>query len=167
MKIYGIDLHGEITVSTNGTYDIGDATHRLGDVYGTSFDGVATSSQYADLAERYTINGDYEKGDVILFDHASTGKDGIKSYETASNKILGVVSSNPGFLMDSKLDGGVPIALTGKVPCKVFGIVRRGDRLISSQDGGAIVAPDSNGQTVGRSLQNSEIIDAKIILIKI
>ena len=166
MKIFGFDLRGNITIGENNVYHIGDSTHRMGTLHAVEFNGLATSSQYADLAECYIIDNSCEAGDVVLFDVDGIN-DGIKSNKLASNKVLGVVSSKPGFLLDRDLESGTPIALTGKVKCKVIGSVVKGDRLISSEDGCAVVAHNSEGQTIGFSLQTNLINEIKQVLIKV
>jgi len=105
---------------------------------------TATSARYADLAERYESDADYEPGTVVVFG-------GIKEI-TVSNKmadprVAGVVSTAPAYLMNSESDG-LPIALRGKVPVKVIGKVSKGDCLITSGSHGyakvadpAIVTP--------------------------
>jgi len=118
-----------VKAGTNGIGDIGQTGNRFGTVYANTFTGVAARAQYADLAERYLPDEDYEPGTVLQIG-------GIKevticsTYE--SEMIVGIVSTNPAYLMNSELDGGVAIALKGRVPCKVTGPVKRGDILVSS-----------------------------------
>jgi len=49
--------------------------------------------------------------------------------------VFGVISTNPGFEMNAAAgtDETHPyVALAGRVPCKVSGKIRKGDRLVSS-----------------------------------
>lgn len=97
------------------------------------FSGTATNARYADLAEKYLADAEYEIGTVISV--------GGEAEVTASNitnehSVLGVVSGKPAYLMNSELEGGTTIALKGRVPVKVVGQVRKGDRLAPSMISG-------------------------------
>ena len=48
--------------SSNGGYDLGTSILKFGTIYGT-----ATSAQYADLAENYPADNDYDVGTVLVF----------------------------------------------------------------------------------------------------
>ena len=103
----------------------------LGPVYVNTFSGTASSAQYADLAERYLADADYEVGTVLVF--------GGSAEVTATSKqncpsIAGVVSENPAYLMNSELEGDhvTSVALKGRVPVKVVGRIKKGDVLIHS-----------------------------------
>ena len=66
-----------------------------------------------------------------------------------------MVSTNPAYLMNSEAAGEfiLPIALQGRVPCKVYGPVAKGDILVSAGNGFAEV--DNNptvGTIIGKSL---------------
>lgn len=101
-------------------------------VTGTVFDGVATSAQYADLAERYEADAVYAPGTVMVFDGI---KEVTQSTARGQTNIAGVISTDPAFRMNEAAgtDETHPmIALTGRVPCKVVGKIRRHDRLITS-----------------------------------
>jgi hypothetical protein len=60
--------------------------------------------------------------------------------------------------MNSELDGNYPtdIALTGRVPCKVFGIIEKGDILVASAVPGYAVVNNNPrpGTVIGKSLEN-------------
>ena len=108
---------------------------------------TATQAQYADLAENYLGDADYEPGTVLIL--------GGSAEVTQSNKkntpaIAGVVTTNPAHLMNEGLEGDhvVAVALRGRIPCKVKGPVRKGDVLIASDTPGhAEAAPFKGYQT--------------------
>jgi hypothetical protein len=53
--------------------------------------------------------------------------------------VIGIVSENPGIVMDDELKDGVVVALLGKVPCKVdagYGEIKPGDLLVASSTKG-------------------------------
>jgi len=78
--------------------------------------------------------------------------------EAGSYKVVGVVSTNPAYLMNAEADG-VAVALRGRVPCKVIGNVNKGDVLVASDTPGyAMVGAISHTlsplQIIGRSLES-------------
>jgi hypothetical protein len=125
-----------IKTGTNAVGDIGQTGNRFGVIYGTS-----TSAYYADLAEKYLADADYEVGTVMII--------GGEKEITASSwgkRAIGAVSANPAFKMNDALEGGTYVALKGRVPVKVVGRVNKGDELIASDNGCAVVSiPHSSG----------------------
>ena len=116
----------------------------------TTFSGNATTANFADLAEKYTSDAEYEVGTVLQFG----GEAEVTISEYASTKVAGVVSENPAYLMNSEIDG-VAVALTGRVPCKVWGQVRKGDMMISSKyKGYAEASHFVGGAIIGKALED-------------
>jgi hypothetical protein len=125
--------------------------------------GMVTAN-HADLAEFVVGSVSLDAGDVVVVDpnHDERVIPCEKPYDTS---VLGVISSQPGFLLrgptgasDVGLSGGEPLALAGRVPCKVTlenGPIRRGDLLTtSSTTGHAMKAVDpSRGGIIGTALQ--------------
>ena len=141
----------------HNTYNIGTATNYYNTIYAGVFDGVATTARYADLAENYLADAEYEVGTVLIFG-------GDKEVTTTAMKddtrVAGVVPKIPGYLMNSKLEGEnvTAVALQGRVPVKVVGIVQKGDLLVSSTiPGHAIKNNDAKtGTVIGKALQAKE-----------
>jgi hypothetical protein len=99
-----------------------------GNLTATNFLGVASSAKYADLAEIYTADKNYEPGTVVIFG----GTEEITATKiTHDTRVAGVISTNPAYLMNSEATG-LPVAFTGRVPCKVRGPVTKGDVLVTS-----------------------------------
>jgi hypothetical protein len=106
-----------------------------GNITANIFNGTATAARYADLAEKYLADKDYVPGTVVII--------GGSKEVTASDvntRAIGVVSADPAFMMNKDLEGGIYIALKGRVPCKTYGSVQKGDRLISGPGGTAMAA---------------------------
>jgi len=124
------------TVHTNGilpsadaTYDIGSSSLGYNMVY-----AKATSAQYADLAELYVSDAEYEPGTVVVFGGV---EEVTQSTASLDHKIAGVVSTKPAYLMNDKQEGcTVAVALRGKVPVNVIGPVSKGDLIVSSDTPG-------------------------------
>ena len=83
------------------------------------FHGTATTAQYADVAELYVSDKEYGPGHVMKIGGA---EEVTETSEAADTDVLGIVTTDPALLMNSKLAGvTVGIALLGRVPCKVTG----------------------------------------------
>lgn len=115
---------------TNGSGDIGQTGNRFATIYGKS-----TSAQYADLAEKYTTDKHYEPGTVIVVSYDDKGAEATQSF-AANQRVLGVVSTNPAHVMNDESTGQA-IGLTGRLPVKVTGAIRKGQPIVSTADGKA------------------------------
>ena len=141
---------------TNGVGDIGQTGNRFAVIYGQS-----TSAQYADLAEKYVSDTDYDSGTVLEFggEHEVT----LASDETI--RVAGIVSTQPAFKMNDDLvaDHVVMIALQGRVPCKVEGTIQKGDMLVSAGNGKAKATNNPQfGTVIGKALQEHQGADGII-----
>ena len=129
-------LFGTSYISTSITATPTSVTVRdaSGNITANVFNGTATAARYADLAEKYLADKDYDTGTVM-----SIG--GTKEITAAKlgDRAIGVVSANPAFMMNKDLEGGTYVALKGRVPVKVSGPVKKGDKLISTDFGISIV----------------------------
>jgi len=148
----------------NNIYNIGLSTKRYNTVYATVFNGTATEAYYADLAENYLGDADYEPGTVLVF-----GGEAEVSVcaRRDDHKVAGVVTTNPAHLMNSALEGDhvVGVALQGRVPCKVVGKVEKGDLLVTSAvPGYAIVNNNPKvGTVIGKALENKTNTDRGVV----
>jgi hypothetical protein len=104
-------------------------------VTATLFNGDALRARYADLAEKYLTDREYEAGTVV-----SVGGSAEVTACSVNDRAIGVVSTNPAFMMNKDLEGGTYIALKGRVPTKVIGSVKKGDKLVAGENGSAKVA---------------------------
>ena len=150
----GVVSVGNITPSANATYNLGNTSNRWGNIW-----GVASSAQYADLAEKYYADDVYSPGTVMCLggEHEVT-----KSTKDLDDKVFGVISTNPAYLMNDNNEHPlwVPIVLTGRANVMVTGTVSKGDWLVSAGDGTARAAGPGEVQfnlVIGRSLVNKTI----------
>jgi len=125
------------STATTPTADTIAARDASGDIYASLFQGTATAARYADLAEKYLADAEYEVGTVVVV--GGTAEVTASSYGELA---IGVVSANPAFMMNKDLEGGTYIALKGRVPVKVNGAVKKGDRLVAGDWGCAQAAAD-------------------------
>ena len=151
-----ITLGNVIPAANSGTdsgQNLGASGNKWNTVYATVFSGTATQAQYADLAENYLGDADYEPGTVLVF-----GGDAEVTACTAKgdHRAAGIVTTNPAHLMNSHLKGDhvVGLALQGRVPCKVIGTVKKGDMLVTSAVPGYAIVNNSPGigQVIGKAV---------------
>jgi trimeric autotransporter adhesin len=161
--------NGNITMAPNGTGVVVVNTDiRNGQASGTGNIGAsgatfntifarATSAQYADLAEMYETDKLLDAGQVVEFGGTKEIQQTTTSHST---RVAGIVSSNPSYLMNSALQAEfkAPVALTGRVPCYVVGTIKKGDRLVSSDQRGVATVLDpvkyEPGCIIGKALQD-------------
>ena len=144
-----------IMPNANVTANIGSSTAWFSNVHAITFRGTSTTAQYADLAEVYESDADYEPGTVLVF---GTDTEVTMSTRHEDNRVAGVVTTNPAYLMNSDATG-VAVALQGRVPCRVVGTIRRGDMMVTSTTPGVATAcmPPFGphiGTVIGKALQN-------------
>lgn len=141
-----------VNANANGVGNIGSSTTYFNTVFAR-----ATSAQYADLAEMYVADADYEPGTVLEFGGEA---EVTKTTQSHSTRVAGIVSTNPSYLMNATQTGKhiVPVALTGRVPCQVVGTIAKGDRLVASDLPGVATVLDSNQYQpaciIGKALEN-------------
>jgi hypothetical protein len=143
---------------TNGVGNIGSTGSRFNTVF-----AVATSAQYADLAENYESDQDYVPGTVVIF---GGDKEITVTTTKADERVAGVISTNPAYLMNAATPG-LALALRGRVPVKVIGSVTKGDSLVTSSVAGyacSVGRDRSCAQAVfAKALENDNSPGEKII----
>ena len=138
-----------VNPNANGVGNIGSAS-----VYYNTVFAKATSAQYADLAEKYAADRPYYPGTVLSF---GGSKEVTLSTQSGDNKVAGVVSTNPATIMNAGLEAEFvsTVALTGRVPTSVIGLVRKGDMMVSAGNGVARAsATPAIGTVIGKSLED-------------
>ena len=126
-----------------------------GDIYANRFQGIATSAQYADLAEKYTTEEEHPVGTVM-----AVGGDAETRPAKVSDLVVGVVSEKPAYLMNADADGQA-LALKGRVPVRINGPVSKGQAVYAWQDGVASTIA-SNG-LVGVALESNSDEGEKLV----
>jgi hypothetical protein len=143
-------VSGNIQVTgTNAVANIGSVT-----TYFNTIHGKSTTAQYADLAELYVADSLYLPGTVLDFGGAN---EVTLSSVASSARVAGVVSTAPAYLMNGMIqaDTAVALALMGRAPASVTGIVRKGDMMVSAGNGVAqACATPAMGTVIGKSLED-------------
>jgi hypothetical protein len=142
-----VGVGGIVNSNANGVGNIGSSSRYFNTVF-----AKATSAQYADLAEMYESDADYAPGTVVCFGGSREVTECVGEGDT---KVAGVVSTNPSYIMNANQSGDhvVAVALTGRVPCRVTGVVRKGDLMISAGNGFARAENNPRvGSIIGKAL---------------
>jgi len=133
------------------------------------FRGTATVAEYADLAERYHSGKPLEPGTLVGI-HSSIEYEIAETTSIASPWVFGVISTAPGVELNANAGGDDThpfVALTGRVPCKVIGPIRKGQRLVSSATPGvakgAAIGDTPWEAIFGRALENYDSEEVGII----
>jgi hypothetical protein len=111
---------------------------------------------YADLAEWYTADVEYEPGTVVVFGgEAETTVTKV----FGDTRVAGVVTTNPAYVMNDGCKGiRICLALVGRTPVKVLGVIKKGDLLTTaSVEGYACKAINPQmGTIIGKALENKD-----------
>jgi len=150
-------ITGNITPDINNTRDFGSASLNFQTIYATTFSGTASEAQYADLAERFEADEVYEAGTVVELGGVNEVTQAI---DELTDNVFGVISTNAAYLMNARAGSNEthpPVAMNGRVPVKVIGTVKKGDRLVSAGNGfarAAFAKEVTAFNVIGRSLES-------------
>ena len=135
---------------TNAVGNIGSTSSYFNRLFAT-----ATTALYADVAERFAADEELAPGTVVELGGTA---EITRSQQDLSENVFGVISTRAAYLMN----GGAgednthpPVAMTGRVPVQVVGVVRKGDRLVSAGSGVARAAQPGEAtafNVIGRAL---------------
>jgi hypothetical protein len=137
---------------TNGIGNIGSSSKGFNTIH-----ALATSAQYADMAERFHADAEYSAGTVVELGGVN---EVTLCQDDLSDTVFGVVSTKAAYLMN----GGAgtnethpPIAMSGRVPVNVMGFITKGDRLVSAGNGiarSANLDETTSFNVIGRALES-------------
>jgi len=152
-NVFTVNLGNTTTAIDNGG---GNAVGNIGSSskYFNQVFAQATTALYADLAEIYSADAEYAPGTVVSF---GGSQEVTRSVVEGDNRVAGVISENPSYLMNSGLQAEhrAAVALTGRVPTLVIGPVAKGDMMISAGNGWARAsATPAMGTVIGKALKN-------------
>ena len=155
-----------IMPSVTNTVNIGSAGNRFANVHATYLVGTSVTAQYADLAERFAADAPMLPGTVVELGGV---QEITQAVQELSEAVFGVISTRAGFLMNG--DAGdnnthPAIAVNGRVPVRVVGTVRKGDRLVSAGNGLARAADRTEitaFNVIGRALENKTTDDEGVV----
>jgi len=147
-----------LVTSASGTQTVHTKTNLSYNPVDDVLNVTAASALYADIAERYEADAVYEPGTVLML---GGEKEVTLARFRATTSVAGIVSTKPAYMLNSEAgtDETHPyIALKGRVPCKVCGVIKKGDLLVSSgyKPGYAskMQDDDSPNAVIGKALQD-------------
>ena len=155
-------VSGAILPSSANAISIGSSVLSFANVWATTFRGQAITAQYADLAERFESDSAYPAGTVVALGGA---KEITAALEELTEDVFGVVSTKAAFLMNGDAGSDLThpaVAVQGRVPVRVIGQVKKGDRLVSAGAGLARAASRTEitaFNVIGRSLEDKTTLD--------
>lgn len=165
----GITTSGVLTINSGAaaTAIVNGAGNAVGNIgsstsYFNRIFAVATSALYADVAERFESDEALDPGTVV---ELGGTKEITRSRVELSENVFGVISTKPAFTMNGGAgedDTHPAVAMTGRVPVKVTGIINKGDRLVSAGDGIARAARPGEATSfnvIGRALVSKSTND--------
>jgi hypothetical protein len=122
------------------------------------FRGIAVQAEFADVAEMYEADVNYAPGTVVKI---GGDKEITQTTDADDTDVFGIISDNPAYLLNAGLARtklALPVALAGRVPVKVIGPVKKGDRIVSSSTPGTAKASSKPNALaiIGRALQSSD-----------
>jgi predicted RecA/RadA family phage recombinase len=141
--------------ATANNRNLGSSGAKFNTVYATTFEGTATSAQYADLAEVYDSDILYPTGTAMC-----VGGDREVTACDKSKMCIGVISADPAFLMNKDADGQA-VALKGRVPVRVKGPVQKGQAVYAWEHGYCTTMQTT--ALVGIALESSGVNTEKLI----
>ena len=149
-----IGVNGITNLGANGIGNIGSASSYFNTVFAT-----ATTALYADVAERFAADVEMLPGTVVELGGTA---EITKAIDELSENVFGVISTRAAYLMNSGAGTDSthpPIAMTGRVPVRVVGAIRKGDRLVSAGNGlarAALAGEATAFNVIGRALEPKE-----------
>jgi hypothetical protein len=163
-----VGVVGITNLNGNGVGNIGSSSGYFNTVF-----AKATSAQYADVAERFAIDVEQPAGTVVELGGSAEITCAV---DELSEKVFGVISTQAAYLMNSGAGTDAthpPIAMTGRVPVRVIGSIRKGDRLVSAGNGlaraaraGEATAFNTLGRALHDKLEDNEGVVEAIVTIK-
>jgi len=142
------------TLSTGANTTAGNITGNF-----TLTAGSRLNATYADLAERFEADTSYDSGTVV---ELGGDKEITAVKYELSEDVFGVISDSAAYLMNSGAGSDSthpPVAVSGRVPVKVVGLVKKGQRLVSAGSGYARAAKPGEAtefNTIGRALADKD-----------
>ena len=161
-SIYGAAAGGAFTAirsTHNEDSQLPNDDFGLADIRCRVINATATSAQYADIAERFAADAPMTEGAVVMLGGA---QEITETGEELSDQVFGVISSKPAYMMNAGAGNNQShpfVAMTGRTPVRVTGVVNKGDRLVSSSVKGTARAAKTGESinpfhVIGRALES-------------
>ena len=155
ISIVNNDTNGNIRFGAN----VGGTPTTVMTINGSTgaISGNQINANYADVAERFAADEELTAGTVV---ELGGSEEITQVTDDLSENVFGVISTKAAYLMNSNAGTNVthpPVAMTGRVPVRTIGQVRKGDRLVSAGNGLARAAKAGEAtafNVIGRALKD-------------
>jgi len=155
ISIVNNDTNGNINFGAN----VGGTPTTVMTINGSTgaISGNQINANYADVAERFAADEELTAGTVV---ELGGSEEITQVTDDLSENVFGVISTKAAYLMNSSAGTNVthpPVAMTGRVPVRTIGQVRKGDRLVSAGNGLARAAKAGEAtafNVIGRALRD-------------
>jgi hypothetical protein len=157
LAVTGITTVSNKILPSTTNIDIGASGTKFGNVHANYLVGTSVTAQYADLAERFEADNVYLPGTVVELGGA---KEITRAVQELSESVFGVISTAAAYLMNAGAGSNAThpaVAVSGRVPVRVIGQVKKGDRLVSAGAGLARAADRTEitaFNVLGRALED-------------
>jgi hypothetical protein len=129
---------------------------------------TASSAQYADVAERFEADAPMEIGSVV---EVGGSAEITEATSEMSEDVFGVISDKPAYMMNAAAGDNTThpfVAMTGRTPVRVTGVVNKGQRLVTSSIKGcarAVAQGESISpfNVIGRALETNTDAGIKLV----
>jgi len=172
VTLTNIDLNGNINFGANVAGNITTVMSINGST-GIVSSATGINANYADLAERFEADAELSPGTVVELGGSA---EITQVNADLSENVFGVISTRAAYMMNGAAGPNAthpPVAMTGRVPVRTIGQVRKGDRLVSAGNGLARAAKTGEAtafNVIGRALRDkvdeSEAYVEAIVTIK-
>jgi len=155
ISIVNNDTNGNIRFGAN----VGGTPTTVMTINGSTgaISGNQINANYADVAERFAADEELTAGTVV---ELGGSEEITQVTDDLSENVFGVISTKAAYLMNSNAGTNAthpPVAMTGRVPVRTVGQVRKGDRLVSAGNGLARAAKPGEAtafNVIGRALRD-------------
>lgn len=133
-------------------------------LYATTVKALYYNSDNADIAERFFAKKNFEVGNIVSINE--TGVDEIRLATKEDKNILGVISENPAYELNSSLkkEESYPIAYFGRVNILIGGPVKKGQYIKMSLVNGVGKASDNYENSFAQALETDESMSPKLVM---
>jgi len=129
---------------------------------------TASQAQYADVAERFEADAPMEIGSVV---EVGGTAEITEATTDLSSDVFGVISDKPAYMMNAGAGDNTThpfVAMTGRTPVRVTGVVNKGQRLVTSSIKGcarAVAQGESISpfNVIGRALESNTEAGIKLV----
>ena len=129
---------------------------------------TASAAQYADVAERFEADAPMEIGSVV---EVGGSAEITEATSEMSQDVFGVISDKPAYMMNAGAGDNTThpfVAMTGRTPVRVTGVVNKGQRLVTSSIKGcarAVAQGESISpfNVIGRALESNTDAGIKLV----